>query len=178
MVQALISMPECYSLPMKDNKVIALLDSLNISYRLEEHPAVYTVAESMNHLVDKRPIKNLVLKEKGKGRKFMIIMDGLKRLDLKRLAQQLDAKKLSFASANMLMETLGITPGSVSIFSLLNNTAKDIEVVIDESLLQEAELGFHPNHNTATIFIPAQAMASIINSTGHLHHLISMDSEN
>ena len=151
-----------------------MLDELAIPYRTVSHPAVFTVAESEQHIKDKRPIKNLLLQEKGDGRKILVIMDGKARLDLKHITQKLETRKLRFASLEVLMQTLGVTPGSVSAFSLMHEGAADVEVVLDESLLAEKELGFHPNENTSTIFIPGDALVAIVTHTGHEPHILSL----
>jgi Ala-tRNA(Pro) deacylase len=153
------------------DEVIRVLDELKVPYRVVEHPAVFTVAESMEVVKEKRPIKNLLLQEKGDGRKFLVVMDGNTRLDPKDLAQKLDAKKLSFAKPEVLLQTLGVTPGSVSPFGLLLDSSKGIEVVIDEVLLAEKELGFHPNDNTATFFIPGESLAKLVEHSGHQAHI-------
>lgn len=147
--------------------VVALLQELEIPYKAIEHPAVFTVEESLQVVAEKRPVKNLLLQEKNDGRKILVIMDGNTRLDPKGIAQKLDAKKLSFAKPEVLLQTLGVTPGSVSLFSLVLDSAKNVEVVVDETLLAEKEIGFHPNDNTATIFIPGKAITGFIERTGH-----------
>lgn len=144
-----------------------ILDSLEIPYRVLLHPAVFTVEESTQHLSDKIPVKNLVLYEEKGTRVFLVIMAGLKRLDTKRLASALTAKKLRFASADMLLAVLGVTPGSVSLFNLYHSGSNNIEVVFDQELLDADELGFHPGANTATVFIPSASVETILKHTGH-----------
>lgn len=152
---------------MSNHNITDFLDQLGISYRWVDHPAVFTVEESKQHVKDKVPIKNLLLQEKGNGRKYLVIMQGDTRLDMKELTARLGTKKLQFASADTLQATLGVTPGAVSVFGLLHDGSKDVEVIIDESLPQQTELGFHPNVNTATIFMPGSALLEIIKSTDH-----------
>lgn len=155
-----------YDVGMK-KQISDLLDSQRINYRWLDHPAVFTVAESMKIIEGKKPIKNLLLQEKGNGRKVLVIMAGEDRLDAKVVASKLAMKKLQFANPEVLLATLGVKPGAVSVFGLLSPGSQGIEVVVDEKLLKEPELGFHPNDNTATIFIPGQNLAAIIEATGH-----------
>ncbi len=143
------------------------LENLHITYRCVDHPAVFTVAESMQHLSEKLPVKNLLLAEQKGGRKILVIMAGQDRLDIARLAQILATTKLQFASQAVLAETLGVTPGSVSLFCLLHDGSSPVEVAVDNRLLQAEEVGFHPNDNTSTIFIPGSAIATIVQATGH-----------
>lgn len=157
-------------------KVLVFLDGVGVKYRVVEHAAVFTVADSAAELGedDKWPIKNLLLVERKGERKFLVVMAGEQRLDTKLLAQKLDAGKLSFASAEVLEQTLGVKPGSVSIFGLLHAGSSNVEVVFDEALLQADELGFHPNDNTATVFMQPTVVERIISSTGHRIHVLAV----
>ncbi len=155
-------------------KITLILDELAIEYRLVNHPAVFTVAESLQHVKDKRPIKNLLLQEKGKGRKFLVIMDGNARLDLKAITQRLETRKLSFADTEVMQQTLGVSPGAVSVFGLVHNGSVGVEVVLDKTLLAEKELGFHPNENTSTVFFSGEALTKIIEHTGHKTHILDL----
>lgn len=152
------------------DKINKLLTDLEIPNRKIEHEAVFTVSESQGLLSDKVPVKSLMLKEKGDGRKFLVIVPGEEKLDIKNLELTIGSKKLSFARPEVLLETLGVTPGSVSLFCLLSDGAKNIEVVVAQKLLNEDEIGFHPFDNTATIFIPASSIEKIIEYTGHAYH--------
>ena len=160
------------SVEFKD-RVLSLLDELGIVYRWVDHPAVFTVSESMNQLEGKRPTKNLVLQDKT-GRCVMVVMDGITRLDAKKISAELGVKKLTFAKPEMLMETLGVTPGSVSIFGLLNDSAKEMDVVLDSNILGPDEIGFHPNDNTASILIPGNSLEKIVVACGHTPHIMDL----
>lgn len=147
-------------------RVIMLLDDLKIKYRCLEHPAAFTV-EDLNNLDESiKPIKNLLLQEDDGKRKFLVVMAGNERLDLKAIRVKLCSKRLRFASDRTLFQTFGITPGAVSIFGFLHEGAKDVEVIIDKEILKDEELGFHPNYNTATIFFPSDQLESILQSMG------------
>lgn len=133
--------------------IIDKLEELKINFRIVEHGPVFTVAESKMVMPEKFPVKNLLLKEEKGDRLIFVIMNGDKRLDTKQIATFLGCKKLQFAKPEILKQTLGVEPGSASLFSLLQGGAKDVEVVVDEELLSQPELGFHPNINTETIII-------------------------
>lgn len=141
---------------------------------MADHPALFTVEESFEHIKDKKPIKNLLLQEKNNGRKILVIMSGEQRLDIKLIARTFDTKKLQFADPETLKKTLGVTPGAVSVFGLLYDGSAGVEVAIDESLMLETELGFHPNENTATLFIPSTALEQVVKFTKHKYELIKM----
>ncbi len=155
-------------------QIIELLEDLHIDYRWLDHAPVFTVTESLGLIEDKKPIKNLLLKDKG-GRQFLVIMAGNERLNLKLLATQLDARKLQFADSDNLYETLGVQPGAVSVFGLLHPKSVDVKVVLDQAILQDdQEIGFHPNNNTATIFFKTRELKTIINKIDRKYMTISL----
>ncbi len=158
----------------KRQKVFELLDGLGIQYRLQEHEAVFTVAESSTVLSEKVPVKSLLVREEKGDRVWMVIMRGDERLDMKRLASDLGVKKLTFVRPEQVESYIGVKPGSVSLFGLLNDAENKIEVIIDERLMSEHELGFHPNDNTATIFISPKDIDRIIAKTGHIYRRIKL----
>lgn len=147
--------------------VFSLLEELHIPYRLQEHEAVFTVAESSVKLPEKVPVKTLLVTDDKKKQVWMVAMRGLNRLDMKQLARELGVKKLQFVRPERVEELVGVRPGSVSIFGLLHPGSKNMHVLFDESLMQEAELGFHPNDNTATVFLTPADVLTVIQTTGH-----------
>ena len=89
-------------------------------------------------------------------------MPGLKKLDLKQLADDLDEKKVRFCSPEKVEAMLGVKPGSVSIFCCLNPNSHHVKVIFDEELLSEPDLGFHPIVNTATVFIQTKQIHNVL----------------
>ncbi len=136
-----------------EKKILSKLKELDIRYKLETHAPVFTVAESAEMLRGRQSVKNLLLKEeKGEGLVF-VIMRGEVRLDPKQLAQEVGLKKLQFAKPDALKRTLGVEPGSASLFCLMLDSSSAVKVVVDEFLLDSPEIGFHPFDNTKTIFM-------------------------
>lgn len=129
------------------------LKSLDIEYELITHKAVFTIEEALLELPDRIEIKNLFIQDDKGKRQYLVLMPGLKKLDLKTLAADLDEKKVRFCSAEKVEQMLGVKPGSVSLFCCLNPNSHHVELVIDEELLGLREIGFHPIVNTATVFI-------------------------
>ena len=152
--------------------LLTKLESFGIEYKLIDHPPVYTVAESMEHMPGKFPVKNLLLKEEKGGRCIFVVMKGDERLDTKRLQSELNCKKLQFAKPEILLAKLGVEPGSASIFSLLNPGSNDVEVVIDSRLPSQEELGFHPSKNTQTVFIAGKDIATFLEYIGKNYKVI------
>jgi Ala-tRNA(Pro) deacylase len=159
---------------IRSPEILDLLNNLGIDYRLVQHPAVFTVQESQKVLEDKKPIKNLFLINKNKTNMYLIVMAGEKKLDLKKLAAQLGQKKISFGSADLLQQTLGVAPGSVSFFCLLEDSASSVQLILDQEVLGYDEIGFHPNDNTSTIFITPSELQKIINKNNINHKTIDI----
>ncbi|HVZ21924.1 MAG TPA: prolyl-tRNA synthetase associated domain-containing protein [Vicinamibacterales bacterium] len=136
-------------------QVYAALDALAIPYRRFEHPPVFTSAEADEHWRELPGIrlKNLFLRNKKGDRHYLVIVPIEKRVDLKELVRFVDDDRLSFGSPERLMTELGLTPGSVSPFGLLNDDDGSVRVLIDEDLKGAPGLMFHPNINTATVVI-------------------------
>ena len=151
------------------NKVLGRLKELGIEYELDEHEAVFTIEEIIALGLNKKgmiPV-NLFLRDyKGK-RHFLVIHDGEKHTDLMNLREQIGCTRLSFGSEERLMKHLGLTKGSVSPFGLINNANHDVELVIDESIRGRERLGFHPNTNTATVWISWEGFMKFVESCGN-----------
>ncbi len=151
-----------------------LLDRLNIDYELVEHEAVYTIAEAERVLPGRTEIKNLFVQDDKGRRQYLVIMPGQKRLDLKRLAEDLGEKKIRFCSAEKVETMLGVKPGSVSIFCCLNPNSSHVEIVFDQELFSEKEVGFHPIVNTATVFIDPADVHTILAALPQKHRTITL----
>ena len=145
------------------------LDDHDIRYERHDHPPVFTV-EDVNRLVPPLPAaktKNLFLRD-GKGKRhFLVIVGAEKSVDLKALKGVLETSRLSFGSPDRLMKYLGITPGSVSVFAIVNDTDKAVEVVLDESLWKSDAFQFHPLINTSTLVISQDNLGRFLEATGH-----------
>lgn len=167
----------CPSMPNADDKraaVFALLAKLGISYRLQEHEAVFTVAESSKVLKEKVPVKSLLVRAEKGDSIWMVIMRGDERIDMKMLAGELGVKRLVFVRPDDVEMYVGVKPGSVSLFGLLHDDAHHLEVIVDETLMDEDEIGFHPNDNTATVFIAPAEIKRVLNATGHQSRIMSV----
>jgi len=152
--------------------VYAFLKEQGIPYRVQEHEAVFTVAESAGVLPEKVPVKTLLVTDDKKQRVWMVAMRGLARLDMNQLAHDCGVKKLQFVRPERVEEIVGVRPGSVSIFGLLHPGSQNVRVIVDEALMHEPELGFHPNDNTATIFLKLKDVLTIIDATGHTYRVL------
>lgn len=128
---------------------------LKIPYTRYNHPAVFTSEEAAKYYTNIKGghFKNLFLRNKNGKQHYLVIVPDSKKADLKKFEQKIGDKKISFASAERLMKYLGVTPGSVTPFALINDSEKHIIVIVDESLWKEEIVNFHPLINTATVGI-------------------------
>lgn len=148
--------------------IYKVLEQLNIPYEKYEHPAVHTVEDTIEHYhnIAAGKSKNLFLRNAKGDLHVLVVMQADKRLDIQKLSERLNTK-LSFASPQRLMHYLGVTPGSVSPFGLINNTDKSVKVLVDTELLQYEKLGYHPNSNTATLVIATEDLKKFLAATGN-----------
>lgn len=145
------------------------LSELNITYEKHDHPAVFTVEDSKQYDrgFEAGKTKNLFLRNKKGDKHFLVIVESSKRIDLKELSVSLKESKLSFASPERLIQYLGLTPGSVSPFGLINDQNKVVNVILDQGLLRYQKLAFHPNINTATLVISTEDFKRFLTHTGN-----------
>lgn len=155
--------------PLTPDQLCARLDALGLPYHRTDHEAVFTVEESQG-LREAMPglhSKNLFLKDK-KGRLFLVSARQSARIDLKRLHETLGASgRLSFGSAEQLMEKLGVTPGSVTAFAVVNDRAGEVTLALDAGLMTGEDINFHPLINTATLRIARDDLLAFLRHAGH-----------
>lgn len=140
-----------------------------IYYERYDHPAVYTVAD-VKRLVPPLPAartKNLFLRDHKGKRHFLVIVPADKRVDIKALNTVIGSSRLSFGSANRLQKFLGVDPGSVTVFALVNDRDRKVEVIIDESLWEQPAFQFHPLVNTSTLVVSNENLRRFLGLTGH-----------
>ncbi len=152
-----------------ERKVLETLDELGISYVRHEHPPVATVEEAEKYWEGLRGThcKNLFLRNYKGNRHYLVIAPVTRGIDLKRLNAALGEDRLSFASPERLRRWLGLEPGSVSPFGLVNDETAHVRVVCDEALRSSSFLGFHPNINTATLEIASADFERFLASRGN-----------
>jgi len=155
--------------PTSPDELLAILDQLGIDHTTVEHPPMFTVAESKNlRITSSRGsyTKNLFLRNK-KGLMWLITCSEDRHLDLSSLATRLQAKRLSFGSADRLIKYLGVTPGAVSPFALINDFTQSVSFAIEEELLQQPMIHLHPLINTQTTRVAIQDLLQFVRHTGH-----------
>lgn len=150
-------------------RVYQTLDRLGIRYDRFDHPPVATVEEAVLHWtgIDATHCKNLFLRNKKGDRHYLVVLEHRKAADLRALASRLGDDRLSFASPERLEAHLGLTPGSVSPFGLVNDPTHKVRVVIDASLKASSHVAFHPNVNTTTLRIAREDFERFLQAMGH-----------
>ena len=135
--------------------VYAALDALGIAYERHEHPAVFNAEDASQYWnpIAGTQCKNLFLRNKKGDRHYLVVLEISKRADLKDLVKVVNDDRLSFGSPERLMAELGLTPGSVSPFGLINDGDGSVRVLLDRDLRHAERLIFHPNINTASVVI-------------------------
>jgi Ala-tRNA(Pro) deacylase len=154
---------------MDDQRVYSRLDELGIVYRRFEHPPVPTVEAAREHWsgIDATHCKNLFLRNQKGDRHYLVILVYSKKADLRSLADQIGDGKLSFASPERLMTHLGLAPGSVSPFGLINDGGHTVRVVLDRDLQLAERLSFHPNVNTRTLVVSGSDFQKFLVASGN-----------
>ena len=143
--------------------LIRILNDNGFEYFVEEHAPLFTVedSKSLRGQIEGAHSKNLFLKD-AKANFFLISIEESASIDLKKKMQQIQSKKLSFSKSEYLQDILGIEPGSVSPFALLNDTKKQVKFYLDRSFLDSETVNFHPLINTATVNISPQNLIELI----------------
>ncbi len=138
-------------------------------YEQVEHAAVFTIEEALAEVPQLEGIKtkNVFIRD-GKGlRHMLLIVPHDRRVDMAELARQLPATKLSMGSPERLQRHLGVTPGAVSIFAVVNDAPRAVELIVDEAVWQAPKVQGHPLRNTATLVITHATLAAFLAHTGH-----------
>lgn len=145
------------------------LEELGIKYEVMEHEPAFTIEDiDRLHISDNGLVcKNLFLRDEKGRRHFLLILNGHKEVDLKEIRKCIGSTRLSFGSAERLDRCLKLTQGSVSPFGVINDTEGLVEVVIDSELKGKDKIGFHPNENTATVWVDFEGLIKFINANGN-----------
>jgi len=149
--------------------VVERLRDLGIAFERHEHPPVATVEQAAEHWagIDAAHCKNLFLRNQKGDRHYLLILEHSKKADLRAVANQIGDGKLSFGSPERLLKHLGLTPGSVSPFGLIHDSAHSVRVVVDRDLQSAARLSFHPNINTATLVVSKDDFVRFLAACGN-----------
>ena len=164
-------------MPATRVELFSKLDELGIVHETYDHAPVFTVEESAE-IKSKMPgghSKNLFLKDKA-GDFFLICAQSDTPIKINKLHPVLGCKRLSFGKPEALLEKLGVTPGSVTLFSILNDSKCEVTLIIDKRLTDHEVVNFHPLLNDATTAISSKDMIAFAKATGHDPMIIDLAS--
>lgn len=154
----------------KEMAVYSLLDELSIPYERVDHEVAETMeaCENIDTLLGVSMCKNLFLRNRQKTAFYLLMMPGKKKFKTKDVSKQLGTSRLSFAEAEYMEQYLNITPGSVSVLGLMNDSSHAVHLVIDKELLDSEYIGCHPCINTSSLKIRTEDILNVfVKHTGH-----------
>jgi Ala-tRNA(Pro) deacylase len=162
--------------PATPDDLFRRLAALGIETQTHAHPPLMTVEDSKRLRGDLPGghCKNLFLKDR-KGRMWLVVTLEDRKVDIKALEQRLGAARLSFGSPDRLRATLGVTPGAVTPFALINDRAQSVTVVLDQAMLGFDPLNYHPLTNERTTAIRPQDLVRFIEACGHRPEILNLD---
>jgi Ala-tRNA(Pro) deacylase len=151
-----------------------ILEKLQISFEYHEHPPLATIDDAKLHWKDYNSgrCKNIFVRNHKGDRHYLIILEHLAQLNIRDLEKRLKQGKLTFASDQRLMNHLGLQPGSVSPFGLINDINNHVHLFIDEKLKESDRLAFHPNVNTATLVISRSDFIKFLDQSGNSYEFL------
>ena len=155
-------------MPATRDDLLARLSSLGIEATTRHHAPVYTVeeAQALRGDIPGGHCKNLFLKD-DKGNLWLIVCLEDAEIDLKAAPARIGSRRLSFGKPDLLKEVLGVEPGSVTPFGLINDTDRRVNVVLDAEMMAHEFLSYHPLENTATTTLRSADLVTFIRSCGH-----------
>jgi len=153
-----------------------LLENLSIEFEYHEHPPLATIEDAKIHWENYNSgrCKNIFFRNHKGDRHYLVILEHLRQLNIKDLEKRLKQGKLTFASDQRLKKYLGVEPGSVSPFGLINDIEKHVHLFIDEKLNEFDRLTFHPNINTSSLVISKRDFIKFLEYTGNSYEFIRL----
>ncbi len=162
------------------NKVYNILNELGIKYKVFEHPPLDTIEIALNYWknIDAHHCKNLFFRNHKGKKHYLVIIKDTTPFNIHSLEKKIKQGKLSFASEKRLLKYLGIKPGSVSPFGLINDMENHVHVFLDQQLKEAAKISFHPNDNTASLVLKYSDFIRYINYIGNTYEYIEPSPKN
>jgi Ala-tRNA(Pro) deacylase len=160
-------------MPVTRQQLFARLSELGIASSTVEHPPAFTVEEAraLRGAIPGAHIKNLFLKDKKEGL-WLLVCEEETAVDLKSLPARIGSARLSFGRPDLLREVLGVEPGSVTPFAVINDRDGKVTVVLDRHLLAAESVNCHPLVNTATTTIASADLLRFLRACGHEPRII------
>jgi Ala-tRNA(Pro) deacylase len=162
-------------MPKSRAELFAFFQSLGISTSTVDHIPVFTVedAKQVHGEIPGGHCKNLFCKDE-KGVLWLIVALDDARIDLKAAKDKIGSKRLTFGKPELLLEVLGVVPGSVTPFGLINDEKHLTNVILDEAMMKHELLNYHPLSNDATTTISRDDLVRFIEATGHHPRIVAV----
>lgn len=163
---------------MNKEEIFQYLTENKIPYECLEHKAVYNMEDikTINLPHPEAEAKNLFLRDDKKRNYYLITIKGEKHVDLDKFRRQNNTRRLSFASDQDLSAILGLHPGAVTPFGILNDTERKVIFILDNAFFTNSGLvAVHPNDNTATVWLKADDLLKIITDHGNNAYIVKID---
>ncbi len=157
-------------------QVYDYLERQGIKFDYYEHPEAPTIEIAAQFYRGEGTVlcKNLFFRNHKGNKHYLVIMDARHNMDIHEIEHRLHQGKLSFASPERMMKYLGVRPGSVSLFTLVNDVNHEVILFVDKGLLSAEKVSFHPNDNTASLVISCEDMMRFIKSTGNQYEITDL----
>jgi Ala-tRNA(Pro) deacylase len=162
-------------MPATRDDLMARFEALGIATSTVDHAPVFTVEEArkVHGGIPGGHCKNLFLKDE-KGVLWLIVCLEEAQIDLKAAPAKIGSRRLSFGKPDLLMAILGVEPGSVTPFALINDREASVNVILDAAMMQHEILNYHPLVNAATTTIRAADLVKFIESCGHKPRIVAV----
>jgi len=159
-----------------DPRLYQILENLNIDYAYYEHPPVPTVEEAHKYWkdIEATHCKNLFFRNHKGDRHYLVIIEYMHELSVRELEQRLKQGKLTFGSDKRMLKYLGLTPGSVTPFGLINDAVHHVHLFLDKNLRKSSRISFHPCINTASLVITYSDFEKFLENTGNTYEYLSL----
>lgn len=167
--------PKDRDLPTTPDMLFERLQGLDIAYELHHHAPIFTVEEGEPLKKDIPGVhcRNLFLRDKKK-KMFLVVAANETEIDLKKLQNLIDCGRLSFGSAERLWENLGIRPGSVCPFCVMNDTKRSVTVILDKTMMKAERVNYHPLDNAMTIGLSPADLVKFIENEGSSYRIVDL----
>ena len=164
-------------MPTSPEALMENLKELGVEFELHHHEAVYTVAESekVDAEIPGTHCRNLFLRDKKK-KNYLVVLQNATEVDMKKLPDVIGSGRLSFGSDERLWQYLGVRPGSVCPFSIINDTDNNVKIILDKSMMETQRVNYHPLLNTMTVGLSPDDLIKFIENTGHEAHIVDLSS--
>ncbi len=160
-------------------KVLAKLEELGISYDIYEHPPLPTIEMALEYWKDlpSTHCKNLFFRNHKGNRHYLVVFECHQQMAIHQIEKMLKQGKLSFASEQRMEKYLGLRPGSVSPFGLINDVNREVKLFLDKNLQQAPRLSFHPNDNTASLVVKNEDFMRFLQDWGGEYEFLNLYEE-